>query len=103
MDADEYYGQYLKGPDLKEDIEVTIKGVELEEVGDKEKLVVYFHELKKSLVLNKTNKDRIKELFETKETDEWIGKKITLITESAMFKGEEGPAVRVKKKQEVAA
>ena len=96
MNADEYYGEYLKGEDLKKDITVTIESVGPETVGEEEKLVVRFTEVKKALVLNATNKDRLKGLFGTPETDEWLGKPVTLTTEMTEFKGKTKPAIRIK-------
>lgn len=98
VNADEYYGIYLKGEDVTQDIPVTIKNVVPEKVEDEEKLVVYFHEIKKGMTLNKTNKDRLKEQFGTADTDKWIDGKVTLTTEEAYnpTKKENAPALRIK-------
>lgn len=102
VNADEYYGEFLKAADIQTEIEVTIKSVEPELIDGVDKLVIGFHEMKKSLVVNKTNKDRIKELLGSGETDDWVGKLVTLTTELVQYKGEEVPALRIKKKQEKA-
>ena len=96
MDADKYYGKYLKAEDVKQDINVSIESVDLETIEGEEKIVVSLLGFTKRFVLNKTNKDRLKTLFGTSETDSWVKKDITLTTESAKFKGKEGPALRVK-------
>ena len=96
VNADDYYGEYLKAEDVKQDIQVKISGVEPETIDGEQKLVVRFHELRKTLVLNKTNKDRIKSITGSSETSNWTGKVITLTTEKVQFKGETVPALRVK-------
>ena len=99
VNADEYYGEYLKADDIAgREVEATISSVCVETLDGDEKLIVDFHELSKRLVLNKTNKDRIKEVTGTAETDDWIGKKIVLCSETVQYRGEEVPAVRVKLK-----
>ena len=100
VNADEFYGEYLKGEDLKGDLKGTIESVALEKVGEDEKLVVRMHDIRKGLVLNKTNKDRLKAQFGTPETDQWIGKEITITTEEIEFGGKKGPALRIKNKEE---
>lgn len=95
MDADQYFGNFLKAEDLKAEVDVVIKSVRLENLEGEERLIVYFHELRKSLVLNRTNKDKIKEIMKSSETDTWIGKKIRLGVKTVDYKGEPTPAVRV--------
>lgn len=102
VNADEYYGNYLKGEDITEDITVTIKSIVPEKIENEEKLTIEFHEIeRKTLVLNKTNKDRLKEFFGTSETDKWIDKQIILTTENAFNPSlkKDAPAIRVKKKE----
>ena len=101
MNADDYYGIYLKAEDVKQEVEVTVKAVSLETIDNDDKIVLETNELKKALVLNKTNKDRLKEQFGTSETDNWTGKKFTLTTETVPYKGDMVPALRVKPKQAV--
>jgi len=96
MDADKYYGEYLKAEDVKQEVNVTIQGVNLETIDGEQKLVIQLLGFNKRLVLNKTNKDRLKKRFGTSETDEWINKQFTLTTEQVQYKGEEVPALRVK-------
>lgn len=97
VDSNEYFGNFIKGEDVNDPMELTIsdvKPVVLNE-GDRAKLVVNFEETPKGLVLNKTNNDRIVKVLETSETEEWIGKQITLTTEKASFKGKESEVPRV--------
>jgi len=95
VDSDSYFGNYLKAEDLKAEIEVTVKSVRIENLDGEERLIAYFHELRKALVLNRTNKDAIKKAMGTSETDSWIGKKIKLGVRTVDYKGEPTPAVRV--------
>ena len=102
MDADAFYGEYLKAEDVKQDINVIIESAKLETIDGDQKIVLCLVGFNKRLVLNKTNKDRLKEQFGTSETDQWLTKGFTLGRENVQYKGEEVPALRVKK-QEVAA
>ncbi len=97
MDADKFFpSTWLKAEDIgdKKQI-VTIKDVREEKVGDDNKLVVGFKELDKTLVLNRTNYDRIKSELGS-ETDHWIQKKVELYTITTNFKGQDVQAVRLK-------
>ena len=55
MDADAFYGEYLKAEDVKQEIDVTIESVKLETIDGEQKLVVNLVGFKKRFVLNKTN------------------------------------------------
>lgn len=96
MDADVYYGEYLKAEDVKKDMPVKIRDVEIEKIDNEEKLVVEFYGVNKRLVLNKTNKDRIKKITGTSETDNWKMQDIVLTVETVQYKGGLVPALRVK-------
>ena len=99
MDADAFYGEYLKAEDVKQEIDVTIESVKLETIDGEQKVVLGLVGLNKRMVLNKTNKDRLKEQFSTSETDQWLNKGFTLGRENVQYKGEEVPALRVKKQE----
>lgn len=96
VNADEYYGEYLASEDIKQDIEVIIESVEPETVGEEKKLVIRFVGMKKGLVLNVTNKNKMKELFGTSETDNWKGKKIGLTVEETHFGSKPTKGIRIK-------
>jgi len=75
--------KYLK----KEDVpasgrDVTVKGFKKETLkgdnGDEEKIVLYFEELEKGMVLNQTNVQRLKMATNAKTTEEVKGKKVNL-------------------------
>lgn len=82
------------------DVELTIKGIGHAEVGatKENKGVVYFHEVPRGLVLNKVNRDRIVGWYGI-ETDNWVGKKITLYESEADYNGKTVPCIRVRAKK----
>jgi len=96
VNADAYYGEYLKADDVTGELDVSVRAVAVETIDGDEKLVLSTNELNKKFVLNKTNKDRLKNLFGTAETEQWNGKKFTLVTEQVQFRGDTVPAIRVK-------
>jgi hypothetical protein len=92
--------RYLKAEELEEDVEVTIKKVVLEELEDKkgekaQKPVCYFEEGPKGLILNKTNWFMIAKQHGD-ESDDWVGKRITLTTVDVDAFGDVVSAIRVK-------
>lgn len=98
---DAFPSNYLKADDLEEaDVIVTITGCEIEELGkEKErKPVLTFRGTDKKMVLNKTNWQTIAKVLGTDETDEWIGKRITLFTAQVESFGETVLAIRVRLK-----
>ncbi len=96
VDANIYYGEYLKAEDVKKDIRVKVKAVTVESVDGEIKIVVEFDEIRKKLVLNKTNKDTLKKNIGTSETDEWIGKYCVIGVDMVEFRGEKVPALRIR-------
>lgn len=94
--------KYLKASDFDESGSVlTIDRVEMETVGQgkdaDDKPIVYFKELEKGLVLNKTNAGIISNLHGD-DTDDWEGKLVTLYATEVQFQGDMVEAIRVKKK-----
>lgn len=89
--------RFLSASDITKDVSLEIKEVIMEEVGrDKDKKpVVYFHGIEKGLVLNKTNANKIKDVLESDDTDDWKNKKITLVTREVEYQGESVAAIRV--------
>jgi NACalpha-BTF3-like transcription factor len=93
---------YLKSDDFAEGEEktATITHVSLKKMKDnqgqeEDKPVVSFAEIK-PIVLNVTNWKRIAQITGEEDTDNWAGKKITLMTEMVDSFGEIKPAIRVK-------
>jgi len=93
----EYFpSKFLKAEDIKTDTVVTIARIEEEAVGDDTKPVMYFNELPKGLVTNKTNGKLITQALGTDKVAEWIGKQITLFHTQVPFGNEMKAAIRVK-------
>lgn len=91
--------RFLRAADFDEDRTVTIREVKTEIVGQgkdaEEKPVVYFTEVEQGLALNKTNSEAIASLYGY-ETDEWVGKRITLFSTEVDFGGKPTLAIRVR-------
>jgi hypothetical protein len=86
--------------DERGEIKCKIDRVEIEEVqtqsgGKEEKPVLYFAKAKKGMVLNITNATKIAEKYGN-DTDEWIGKEVTLYATTCMAFGSEVDCIRVK-------
>lgn len=82
----------------------TIKDVVKEKMGrgDEEKPVMYFKELPKGFVVNKTNWSVIEKLLKADDSDDWIGEKIALTTMEVDSFGGIVRAIRVKPTKPVA-
>jgi hypothetical protein len=94
---DVFSSKYLKASDLRgRDVLVTIAGVEEANLkgGDK-KLLMTFAGKEKGLIVNKTNANRIAQMF-GRDTDRWVGKQITLFPTQVEFQGDYVDAIRVK-------
>ena len=93
--------RFLSAADLGgREVSVTIASAALETLGqgaDQEtKLVLGFEGKKKFMVLNKTNATMIANNLGTSETDQWLGRQITLGTDMVSYAGKTGPAIRVR-------
>lgn len=98
---DVFPNKYLQSSDLEgNDVSVTITGCEIEEMGkDKDrKPVLTFKGTDKKMVLNKTNWSVIGKILGSDETDDWIGKRITLYPTEVESFGETVMAIRVRLK-----
>lgn len=93
-----YPSRYLKAADCEDaELVLTIKSIEEEKIGTDDKWVVYFRGEDKGLVLNKTNTNVIAKLYGD-DTDDWIGKAITLYATEVQFQGDMVEAIRVRSK-----
>ncbi len=101
--SDVFPSRFLKAEDiLDEELTLTISKVDLVELEDKkgetqQKPVIYFSDQKKGLIVNKTNWKIIAEVTGEEESDNWVGKKITLFTLDVDAFGDIVAAIRVKK------
>jgi hypothetical protein len=78
--------KYLKQSDVEEETEVTIVkvgqiNVAKEDEQPEMKWAVRFQEFKKPMVLNGTNIQLLAKACESEDTDDWIGKKVTIYTD----------------------
>ncbi len=88
--------RYIKAADLNgKTVRLKMIKVDIEKLGEDMRPVVSFHGTDKSLVLNKTNANRITAAY-GRETDDWIGKDIELYPEQVEFQGRLTPAIRVR-------
>jgi hypothetical protein len=91
-----YPSRYLKASDLDgKNVTVSIKSAELEEFDQERKIVLGFANTEKLMVLNKTNARDIAKLLHSEETDDWVGKHITLCPREVECKGTMVLALRV--------
>jgi hypothetical protein len=91
--------RFLKAEDLDREKKYRIKAATEEEVGadsDKEKkLVIWFTNDQRGLILNKVNNRTIRGAFGD-DTALWPGKIIVIFPTMAEFRGKMGPALRVR-------
>ena len=107
--SEAFPSKWLSAGDFEEDdngnpvdLVATIREVKLESLeipGQPmvDKPVVFFEELEKGLVLNKTNGKTIAAMYGN-DTDDWAGKPITLYATEVNFQGTMTPCVRIRGK-----
>lgn len=87
---------FLKSDDLQgKDVKLTIKSAAQEKVGNDVRLVLSFAGTQKTMVVNKTNANRIAYLYGD-ETDDWTGKQIVITSEFVEYQGRTVKGLRVK-------
>ena len=94
--SDAFPSNYLKAADLQNrTVKLKIDKVIFEEVGQEKdkKPVVYFTDVKKGLVLNKTNATTIGSVH-GQELEGWTGKEIELFEQTVPFQGQNVAAIR---------
>lgn len=87
----------LKAADIGDQmLTYTIASVDLKKFdkGD-QKLILSFHEIDKTMVLNKTNSDFLSDLF-TPDTDMWFGKQVMLFTIPTEYQGNKTMGLRLR-------
>lgn len=93
---DAFPSNYLKASDLQgRPLTLSMERIGYEQLGDDNKLVLYFQGKEKGLVLNKTNANNIAAIYGP-ETDNWIGKEVTLVEAMVDFQGRSTPAIRIR-------
>lgn len=98
---DDYFpSDYLKAADLPQPVTLTIKNVAEVTIGQEDqaetKPAVYFNEMIRALVLNKTNNETISKIAGSDRFLLWGGKKIVLYKTEVLYKGKMVPAIRVR-------
>lgn len=92
--------KYLKAADAETDLTLTITKVKVETIGQgtkaEQKPVIYFQEVEKGMVCNKTNAKLIANIVKSEDTDDWTGKKIRLIATEVEYQGELMMSLRVR-------
>jgi hypothetical protein len=102
--VDVFPSKYLKAEEElfdNGDVVATIKDVVLEslksrEKGEESKPVMYFKDLPKGLIVNKTNWGICAKLFGSDDSDDWRGERIALTTVDVDAFGDVVKAIRVK-------
>jgi len=103
--SDAFPSNFLKAGDLNNrTVKVAIDKVVFEEIGQNKdrKPVVYFADVQKGLVLNKTNAEQIGAVH-GQELEGWAGKEIELFSMMVPFNGQNVAAIRVRAVAEATA
>jgi|SRR5579864_3050444 len=93
--------KYLKAADAEDgDLLLTIARVKMETIGQgakaEQKPVVYFKEVEKGMVLNKTNAKVIATLAKSDDTDDWAGVAVRVIATEVEFQGDLVMSLRIR-------
>jgi len=95
---DKFPSKYLKVEDLNgRPLILTVARVEDELVGPEkeDRNVVYFREIAKGLVLNRTNGESIADLAGSEDVDDWPKIRVQLYPSKTKFGGKTMPCIRV--------
>lgn len=97
------FSRFFKAADLKDGPKtlkiksVTVENIAQEGQAANKKIVAKFEDEDKALVINKTNYELIADVFESEDTDDWVGGTIVLwFDKSVTHMGERKGGVRVK-------
>lgn len=99
-----FLGRYIAAAEFGgKEPTVTIASVQLELVEDtdekkppRNRWIVYFEGKERGWLLNKTNAILLAALFNSRKTEEWIGKRVTLCAEDVQMNGETLLGIRVR-------
>jgi hypothetical protein len=93
---DEFPSKYLKAADLQgHAVKLTIRDVVTEQINTDRKLIMYFNNRDKGMVLNKTNARTIGDVF-GEDTDDWLGKAVEVFAMKVDFQGRMVDGLRVR-------
>lgn len=94
--SEAFPSEFLKAADLHDrQVSVVMDHVEIRDVGDATKPVLFFRGKSKGLVLNKVNSNNIALVYGD-ETDDWAGQELLIYPTMVDFQGRSVPAIRVK-------
>lgn len=94
--SEAFPSDYLRAVDLKgRQIKAVISHLEMRDIGDDHKPVVFFQGKDKGLVLNKTNSNNIA-LAYGDDTDDWTGKEVVMYEAMVDFQGRSVAAIRIR-------
>ena len=94
--SEAFPSNYLRATDLQgRNIKVTIDRIEMEEIGDDRKPILYFIGKEKGVVLNKTNANNIAAAYGD-NTDDWQGAEVVLYEAMVDFQGKTVAAIRIR-------
>jgi len=94
MDA--FPGSFIKAADLKgRRVQVTIDRVEMQDLQDQTKAVLYFRDKDRGLVLNKTNANLLCEILGSHEVDDWTGKQVVVYPTKTEYQGRRVDCIRI--------
>ena len=95
-----FSSKYLKAADAEDGQVWTITKVKVETVGQgakaEQKPVIYFKEVDKGMVCNRTNAKMIAQICRSDDTDDWTGKQIKVIATEVEYQGELVQSLRVR-------
>lgn len=96
--------KWLKATDIPKGKKVIcrIREVTTEDIGDEEKIVLYFQGKDKGMMLNRTNAGILAMAYGD-ETDDWIGKEMYIYVHMVRFKGQLTPGLAIDTPREVAS
>ncbi len=89
MKVSKFKSSYLCATDVPEPVTVIVDRVVEEMVGRdakrEKKAVLYYRGGAQGIVLSKTTISQLVEIFKSDESDDWIGKKITMYQDKEVF------------------
>lgn len=100
--------KYMTAADFENgDVTATILSADVETVGQgadaSQKIILKLKGIQKPVVINRTNANTIAKVTGSDDTDDWIGKRITLGASEVEFKGELVMSIRVRLKKPTSA
>ena len=88
--------EYLRASDLQgHTVTVTMSHVSMQDLNGDPKPILHFQGKDRGMVLNKTNANKIAEMFGD-DTDNWSGGQIILYEAMVEFQGKTVPAIRIR-------